>query len=416
MLILYRLAVFSYGLLIRLIAPFNSKAGKWVSGRKKIFRKLEASFLVNKFPVVWFHCASLGEFEQARPVIESFRLNYPSYKILLTFFSPSGYEIRKNYPHADYIFYLPLDTPRNARKFVEITNPEIAFFVKYEFWYFLLSELHRRKKTIVSFSAIFRPDQYFFKPNGELYRNLLRRFDRIFVQNQASLELLNKHRIHNGEMAGDTRFDRVRQICDQRKEIPEAETFKAGKRLLIIGSAWKQDMDVLMPFINNYNKELKVIIAPHEIKESYIAELQKEITRKSIRFSSVSSVDDHALAEYEVLIIDNIGMLSSLYAYADFAYVGGAFGKGLHNILEAATFGMPVFFGPNYDKFQEAKDLLGMGCAFSITRVEDFYTNFDVLYQNDSSRKFIALKAKEYVKSNTGATSKIMDYCHEILK
>ncbi|HEY8401396.1 MAG TPA: glycosyltransferase N-terminal domain-containing protein [Cytophagaceae bacterium] len=415
MLFFYNLAVTLYALAITLAAPFNSKARKWVAGRRRIFKRLKEAFSSNESPVAWFHCASLGEFEQARPVLENFRERFPGFKILLTFFSPSGYEIRKNYASADYVFYLPIDTKRNAKRFIEITNPEIVFFVKYEFWHHYLHQLHQKKITILCFSAIFRPDQIFFKSGGKFFLNILKKFDHLFIQNKASLDLLQKFDINNAEVCGDTRFDRVLQIWQQKKDIEEARLFKDNKKLLVIGSAWKEDMAVLLPFINSYNKELKVIIAPHEIRENEINEMVSTLKKRTIRFSQISSPNTE-LASYEVLIIDNIGMLSSLYAYADFAFIGGAFGKGLHNILEAATFGMPIFFGPNYGKFQEAIDLLGMGCAFTISNTDEFYNNFDVLYVNDSSRKFISLKAQEYIRLNTGATGTIMNYCQQLLK
>jgi 3-deoxy-D-manno-octulosonic-acid transferase len=410
-LLLYNLSIRLYQWLLWLISPFHAKARKWIEGRKNIFDKIDRAFKGNQAPVAWFHCASLGEFEQGRPVIEAYRLRYPGHRVLLTFFSPSGYEIRKNYAGADFIFYLPVDTAWNAARFVSITQPKIAFFVKYEFWYHYLHTLHNQAVPILSISSIFRPEQLFFKPYGGFYRNWLRYFTHLFVQNERSRELLDSIGIQNVGVAGDTRFDRVRQVYEARKEIPLAAAFKNGQPLLVIGSSWPADTEVLIPFLNEFAGPLKVIIAPHEIHENELQALQKGLKGKSMRYSQATAA---TVPEADVLMIDNIGMLSSLYQYGEFAYIGGGFGTGIHNILEAATFGMPLFFGPNHQRFQEAVDLIRLGAAFPVRQTADFKKAFLPLFQNEKERAGKAETTRQYVFERTGATRQIMDYVAKI--
>ncbi|QHT68241.1 3-deoxy-D-manno-octulosonic acid transferase [Rhodocytophaga rosea] len=410
--LLYSVALQIYGLLIHLVALWNPKAKQWINGRKHIFERITNAFQGNTLPVAWFHAASLGEFEQARPVIEQFRKEFPDYKILLTFFSPSGYEVRKNYPGADYIFYMPLDTTSHARTFIKLVQPAIVFFAKYEFWYHYLNELKRANIPVISFSAIFRKEQVFFKSYGGFFRSILRNFEHIFVQNQMSAALLQSISIQQTSVAGDTRFDRVQTIASQKKDLPLIASFKQDKKLVVIGSSWPQDMHVLLPFLNSFIQPLKVIIAPHEIHEAEIVRLQEQIRKKSVRFSQAQKDD---IASSDVLIIDNIGMLSSLYQYGEFAYIGGAFGKGLHNILEAATFGMPIFFGPHYHRFQEAVDLIASGGAVSVNNSEEFGKHFTNLYEHEEERLQKAEVSRQYVASRTGATQKIMAYTHQLL-
>ncbi len=417
---LYNLSIYSYIFLLRLISPFNKKAKLWTEGRNKLFNKIKADaerrqLRSRSAKVAWFHCASLGEFEQGRPVLEAFRKQYPDYKILLTFFSPSGYEIRKSYSGADYIYYLPADTPENAREFVKIVQPAIAFFVKYEFWKNYLSELNKCRIPVISFSAIFRPNQVFFKFYGGFYRRLLYQFNHILVQNESSLELLKSIDIENVTLAGDTRFDRVKQIVDNRKDIPVVKEFKNGHQIFIIGSAWQSDMDVLMPMINELNDGTKFIVAPHEIHDAEIDIWRKQLSVKSVLFSDTDEVKD--LAAYNVLFIDNIGMLSSLYQYAEYAFIGGSFGKGLHNILEAATFGMPIFFGnKSYQKFQEANELIDLGGAFPVENTEELKTLYQSLKANEKNRVKTAEICSSYVLGNVGATQKIMEVVESIIK
>ncbi len=416
--LLYNLSIYAYSFIIKLLAPINSKAKFWIEGRKGIFEKLNVAIgeQNSSQKIAWFHCASLGEFEQGRPVIEAFRAKYPTYKILITFFSPSGYEVRKNYTGADYIFYLPADTPENARKFIEIIKPSIAFFVKYEFWRNYLTELKKHQIPVISFSAIFRPNQLFFKTYGGFYREVLRQFDHILVQNQESYKLLQSIDIQSVTLAGDTRFDRVKQIVDAKKDIIIAKDFKANRQVFMVGSAWQTDMEVLIPFMNSQksNSNIAFVIAPHEIHREEINAWQKQIQLKSICFSKVKP--ETQLTDYQVLIIDNIGMLSSLYQYADFAYIGGSFGKGLHNILEAATFGMPIFFGNKaYHKFQEATDLVHLKGAFALASTAGMLLIFNDLQENKDKKNQATLTCKNYVLDNIGATEKVMHVVESIL-
>ena len=395
------------------MAPLNPKARLWVDGRRDWQSRLTASLGDNQAPIAWFHAASLGEFEQGRPVIDAFRQRYPAYKILLTFFSPSGYEVRKNYTGADYICYLPADTPDNARQFVGLVKPAIAFFIKYEFWANYLRELKVAQVPVLSFSAIFRSNQLFFKPYGGFYRHVLRYFDHILVQNKDSVALLQGIGIKEVTLAGDTRFDRVLQVAEQKKDIPVAATFKHGAEgkplpLLVVGSAWQADMDVLIPMLNRFDKPLNVIIAPHEIHQEEIERWRKQLTKPLVRYSEAHLLNQSILQSANILLIDNIGMLSSLYQYGEFAYIGGAFGKGLHNILEAATFGMPLFFGPNHLKFQEAIELIQEGGAFTVTDTTSFEVVFSRLYNNEAARAKASAISQQYVRRNIGATGKVM--------
>jgi 3-deoxy-D-manno-octulosonic-acid transferase len=421
--LLYNFLIHAYSFIINIIAPFNSKAKFWVEGRKNIFERLGSASLTNRdsTSLAWFHCASLGEFEQGRPVIEAFRLKYPAYKILVTFFSPSGYEIRKNYSGADFIFYLPADTPQNAKKFIEIVKPSIVFFVKYEFWRNYLTELEKQYIPVISFSAIFRPNQLFFKSYGGFYRKILTKFKHILVQNQDSFDLLKSINIQQITLAGDTRFDRVKQIVDAKSGTPAeaiqfVKDFKSNRQVFMVGSAWQTDMEVLIPLMNLLKKDsnLNFVIAPHELHQEEIKDWQKQIESKSICFSDVNT--DTKLTDYQVLIVDNIGMLSSLYQFADFAFIGGSFGKGLHNILEAATFGMPIFFGNKaYHKFQEAVDLVKQGGAYAIESTDDLGEILNDLRSNEVKKKKIDKISQNYVLQNIGATEKVMQIVESIL-
>ena len=409
---LYNTGIFTYQILLRLAASVNPKARQWVAGRHDWAAHLtEKLAQTSGQPIAWFHAASLGEFEQGRPVIEAFREHYPGYRIVLSFFSPSGYEVRKNYDGADYVIYLPADTPANARQFVTLVNPQIAFFIKYEFWYNYLRELKSANIPVISFSAIFRPNQLFFKPWGTFYRNLLRYFNHILVQNQESVDLLAGIGITTFTLAGDTRFDRVAQLVATKQDIPIAVSFKKNQPVLVVGSAWQEDMDVLIPFLNTFNQPLKVIIAPHEIHEDEIERWQTQLLKPSRRFSQTTAADA-AAANVAILFIDNVGMLSSLYQYGEFAYVGGAFKQGLHNILEAATYGMPVFFGPDYSKFQEAIDLVKQRAAFPVGTTEELTAAFTKQYLDPSEA---ARSSHAYVQRNIGATAQVMKVVEQIM-
>jgi len=405
MLFLYNIGIYSYFLLILLSSPFNKKAKLWIKGRKNIFKRL-AENIDSSSKIAWFHCASLGEFEQGRPVIEEFKKKYNTYKILVTFFSPSGYEIRKNYKEADYIFYLPVDFKCNVKKFIKIVNPQIAFFVKYEFWYNYLNELNNSKVPTYIFSANFRKEQIFFKSYGEFYKNMLKYFNHIFVQNENSLQLLQTIGINNITISGDTRFDRVYTIAQNSTQLPLIEIFKQNKLLFIAGSTWEKDAEILIKYINSTKNNIKFIIAPHEISNSNIEQIYSSVNKKVVKYSEAKEND---IADYSVLIIDNIGMLSSLYKYAEIAYIGGGFGKGIHNLLEAATFGMPVIFGPNHHKFVEATDLIKMGAGFEISGYDDFCAKINEFIDNPTKLSDASFNAKSYVERNIGATKRILE-------
>lgn len=408
--ILYNFGIWSLSVLVKIAGLFNGKAKQFVSGRKGLLRNLQRVYSQESHPVIWMHCASLGEFEQGRPVLEALRKHYPDHKLLLTFFSPSGYEVRKNYNGVDHVCYIPWDTRRNARAFVETVKPVMAIFVKYEFWYHFSQALHNAKVPLISVSSIFRPDQIFFKSYGGWYREVLKDFSWFFVQNEKSVGLLKGIGISNCTLAGDTRFDRVFEIVQKREPIPAADRFKAGQKLMVVGSCWQEDLDVLAPLINE--QRLKFIIAPHEVSPSSVHAIEKALTVKSVRFSAVTNQNAD---EYDVLIIDNVGMLSKLYQYGEFAYVGGAFGKGLHNILEAACYGIPVFFGNQaFAKFQEAVDLINLGGAFEVADYPDLKKKYEML--NVPENFMLACEVtRRYVEDNLGATEKIMKYCRTIL-
>ncbi len=410
--IFYTLSLWLLQLTYRIAAMFHAKAHLYVSGRINLFDKLTIAFRENKSPLVWIHCASLGEFEQGRPILEALKKQNASLKILLTFFSPSGYEVRKNYPQADYIFYLPWDTAHNAKQFIAITKPTIAIFIKYEFWYNYTHELKKNSIPIISASSIFRPNQIFFKWYGSFFRKILKTFDHFFVQTPQSIELLKQLGITQTTLAGDTRFDRVFEVTQQAAHIEVAHTFKGNDKTFVVGSLWPEDLDVLAPFIDEHAHSLKFILAPHEISERFINQIEQSVSAKTIRYSRASE----NLDTYSVLIIDNIGMLSTLYRYGEFAYVGGAFGKGLHNILEAACYGVPIFFGnKNYQKFQEANDLILRGGAFAVGDYTELKKNFELLNNMPESFLLACDVTQSYVKENLGATNKIVSYCNNLL-
>jgi 3-deoxy-D-manno-octulosonic-acid transferase len=411
--LLYDIGLKAYKTAITLAARFNGKARLMLQGREQEFERLAQAMQGNESPVVWFHCASLGEFEQGRPVMEAFRETFPAYKILLTFFSPSGYEVRKNYTGADYILYLPLDSEENASQFVQLVKPRLAVFVKYEFWHYYLQQLQLQQIPVLSISAIFRRDQVFFKPYGQFYRDILQRFTHIYTQNNQSLELLRRIDIKQASVAGDTRFDRVLQTAASVKILPLVEAFVQQQQVFVVGSSWPADIDILKPLIRKYRSSIKFIIAPHEVNEGSISHVMQAVGEGAIRFSEANKAD---VSQYEMLVIDNIGMLSSLYSYGTYAYIGGAFGKGLHNTLEAAVFGLPLFFGPRYDKFQEAKDLVELECAFPVKNAAGLLQAFERVHTTTGFRQRITENERQYVKQQAGATAKIMADIRHLLK
>ncbi len=391
-------------------APFSPKNRRFIQQRKGLFDKIEqfASRKSGTRPVFWFHCASLGEFEQGRPVIERLKQKYPDSQVVLTFFSPSGYEVRKDYPLADLVCYLPLDGMRNARKFINLIKPDMVFFVKYEFWYGYLTELKRKRIPTISISAIFRPDMPMFSWYGSFYKRILRQIDYFFVQDEQSAVLLKKAGIRNVALTGDTRFDRVADICSHVESIALAETFKQEEKIMVIGSSWPEDHDLLLPLIREFVDEIKFIIAPHDIEEEELAKIEEAIPYKTVRYSRTKL---NTISNYRVLLIDNVGMLTSLYQYGEFAYVGGAFGKSLHNILEPAAFGMPIFFGnKSYRHFNEANALLKLGTAFTVADTKELRHKFLIFLRDEEKRKEAAAISRQYVAENTGATDVIVNY------
>ena len=401
----YNTGIRAYTSAIKTASLFNDKAKLWVDGRKNIFEKLEADFKQNTAKVIWVHAASLGEFEQGRPLIEKLKQKYPEKKILLTFFSPSGYEIRKNYDKADYIYYLPADTPKNATKFIEIVKPETVYFIKYEFWQNYLYTLHKQNIPIYLVSGIFRKEQVFFKKSGKSYRKVLNYFTHFFVQNKTSLNLLKGIDIDNVTVSGDTRFDRVIDIANKTIELKKVAEFCDNKQIIIAGSSWQPDEELLAKYINTTKLDVKLIIAPHEIKEQNIARIIKLINKNILLYSDIENSNPK---DYDVLIINNIGLLSSLYKYADIAYIGGGFGVGIHNILEAATFGKPIVFGPKYQKFKEAVDLIELKAAFSISN----YTELENIFNRFLTDKELLKQASEisakFVQDNAGAVNIVL--------
>lgn len=404
MVFLYNLGIRIYQLLITIASLFNHKAKLWRNGRKGWKARLKASIGENK-RIVWFHCSSLGEFEQGRPVIEALREKHPDIKILLTFFSPSGYEIRKNYSGADYIFYLPIDTWFNAKTFIEIVNPISVIFIKYEFWYHYLNQLKKRNIPTYVISAIFRPEQAFFKPYGGWYRKFLLNFEHLFVQNEKSKELLAKIGVNNVTVAGDTRFDRVIANAQHAKSIPMIEQFAKNAKVLVAGSTWPKDEEIIIEYFKKNPFGLKLIIAPHEIHEQNIEKFIEKFGQRAIRFTQSNSTDPN---EANILIIDTIGILSSIYQYGTIAYIGGGFGVGIHNTLEAAVFGIPVLFGPNYQRFQEAHELIDIGVSKSIGNLEDFSTAINSFVNSKDNLNKTKVSSQEFFNSKVGATETII--------
>ena len=400
--LLYDIGLWLYYALAAILSLFNNKASLWLNGRgKQNIEPLESS--------IWFHFASLGEFEQGRPVLEEIKRLYPSKPIVVTFFSPSGYEIRKNTPLANAVYYLPLDTARNAREFINAIRPEMAIFTKYEYWYHFFNELYKQRVPLYMISGIFRPDQVFFKWYGSLHRKMLKMVTWFFVQDIASKHLLHDRGITNVTISGDTRFDRVWANAMQPKVLPDIAAFKNGEKLFIAGSTWPADEKLIAQLVTQH-PGWKFIIAPHETGEDKISSLADLLPKQTtIRFSQFPQLS----ATYTTLIIDNIGMLSSLYQYADVAYIGGGFGAGIHNTLEAAAFGMPVIFGPKYNKFKEARDLIELNAAFSINNQEELLSTAGRLMDDEQFRNGCATISKKYVEEHVGAKNTILNYIQE---
>lgn len=417
---LYAAGIYLYRQGVRLAGFKNRKASLLDQGLKNTWEKLEGIDPADRY--IWVHAASLGEFEQGRPVIEKIKSLYPEYKILLTFFSPSGYEVRKNYAGADIICYLPFDTPGNVKKFFRKIKPEMAVFVKYEIWRNYLRQLKKERIPAFLISAVFSPEQFFFKPLGKPYRNWLKNFKHIFVQDAESKSLLDKYGFKNVDIAGDTRFDRVIEIKEAGKKVPEIDSLlKDSQFTFVVGSSWDKDEDVYSDWVNSH-REVKCIIAPHEFDSERLEKLRSRFTNGAVLLSelkdpgkaSTKSADspdtDTSRNDAQVLIIDCFGLLSSIYGYGDLAYVGGGFGAGIHNLNEAAVYGIPVMFGPNHEKFLEAIDLKTLGGGIAVDSKEGFERNADRMLYDPSERKTKGRFAAEYIQEKAGATGKIMEF------
>ena len=393
-----------YAAIVRIISPFNAKARLWSNGRRGMFERM-CSTIAKGDRIVWIHVASLGDFEQGRPLVDYVKEHYPDHKILLTFFSPSGYEVRKNYKNADYVFYIPADTKRNARKFLDIVNPEVVIFVKYEFWLNMLAELRKRNIRTFIASAIFRRNSIFFNPFGFWWRRALRCFDTLFVQDELSKSLLAELGVTNVVVAGDTRFDRVSAIAESAEKVDVVEQFKDNDRLFVAGSTWGPDEDILIPLINEH-PDIKFVIAPHEMDEARIERILHDVKGGAVRYTQLSAGD---LADKQVLVLDTMGLLSRVYGSAEWAYIGGGFGAGIHNTLEAAVYGLPVAFGPKYRKFKEARDLIELGVGRSVTEEYELKAWFDELKNDADYLARLSAIAKVYVGKHRGATERVVD-------
>jgi 3-deoxy-D-manno-octulosonic-acid transferase len=429
---LYHVFLWFYKIGIRLVAPWNKKARAWLDGRKGLLERMEVELKPGGI-VVWMHCSSLGEFEQGRPVIEALRRDVPGMRVVLTFFSPSGYSAKKDYAGADHIFYLPLDSPRNARRFIDLVKPSLVLWVKYDYWYYFLVELKKRKIPLVLVSGVFRPDQPFFRWYGRLHRYMLECFTHLFVQTETSRRLLKRLRVtENVTVSGDTRFDRVIEIAEAGEALPEVDAFCGGRPVIVAGSTWVEDEEEMDHYANSH-PEIRFILAPHEIDEDRLAGVER-LFRHCVRYSawmrnggSVGDASGQGVSkggagmaarpgwpEPNVLLIDNIGMLSRLYRYASVAYVGGGFGDdGVHNVLEAAVYGKPVVYGPVIEKYIEAVELTESGGGIVIDSAVEAEKVFDRLLRDAREREEMGKASREYVHSRKGATGRILRFIQE---
>lgn len=406
MLFIYSIIVSIAGLLLQIIAFFVPKIKLFVAGRKDVFPTLITKIKPND-KTIWFHAASLGEYEQGLPVIEKIKEKYPNHKIVISFFSPSGYEVRKNNPIADATVYLPLDTQKNAAKFIDLVHPEMVFFIKYEFWPNYLNELKKHNTPTYLISGIFRENQVFFKWYGNFYRKALDAFSYFFVQNEKSKQLLLQLGKVNCIVSGDTRFDRVASILERDNTLDFIAEFKNNKTTIVAGSTWAKDEELLLNYVNSNITDTKFIIAPHNIKPDQIQKLKNSCTKKVILFSEKENKN---LADYDVFIIDTVGLLTKIYSYADIAYVGGGYGHpGIHNILEPATFGIPIIIGPNYSHFAEAIELVRLGGCISVDNNDSLEALFNELIGGIEIRKSRGVISASFVQNNTGAVARIMD-------
>ncbi len=405
---LYNIIVLIVSFILKIIALFNQKIALFINGRKETWKKIKEG-ISEKDKVIWMHCASLGEFEQGRPILEKLKELHPSKKIVLTFFSPSGYEVRKNYELVDVVCYLPLDSKKNVQKFLDMLNPVLVLFVKYEFWPNYLNELKKRKIKTFLISGIFRKNQLFFKWYGGYLKKALNAFTHFFVQDETSNQLLKSINFNNITVSGDTRFDRVFEITQQNNHLQFIQEFVNNSYTVVAGSTWKDDEDLLVNYINTKaSKNEKFIIAPHNINSDAIKELKASIHKKVVMFSEK---EHQNIAEFQVFIVDTIGILTKIYSYANVAYVGGGFTKsGVHNVLEPATFGIPIVIGPNYFKFNEAKDLIKNEACFVVDNSQKLSVLLNEFFQQKTKREQAGKNALNYVKNKTGATAKILNY------
>lgn len=400
---IYNLVIYIYLFGVKLAALFSSKPAKMVKGHREVFDILRDKIDRNA-RYIWFHAASLGEFEQGRPLIERIRKEHPEYRILQTFFSPSGYEVRKNYQGADIVCYLPFDTPRNVRRFIEMVNPCMVFFIKYEFWQNYLNTLYKKGIPVYSVSSIFRPNQIFFRWYGKDYRKVLKTFSHLFVQNEVSEKLLASIGVTDVTIVGDTRFDRVLDICTVAKDLPLVKAFKGNSKTFVAGSSWGPDEDIFIRYFNEH-PEMKLVIVPHVVSDSHLKEIMEKVKRPCVRYTEAT---EENVSKADCLIIDCYGLLSSIYRYGEISYIGGGFGVGIHNVLEAAVYGIPVIFGPNNKKFREAQHLLEKKGGFEINDYEEFKRLMDRFLTDNSYLQQAGNAAGDYVKNNSGALEKIM--------
>lgn len=405
---IYWLAIKCYVLLVRIAALFNPKAKKFVEGRKGLLQHMRYALVDERRPRLWMHCASLGEFEQGRPVLERLRKKHPGFAYVITFFSPSGYEVRHNYEGADYVFYLPTDSPTHAKRFLDIVKPQLAIFVKYELWYFYLSAMARRDIPLLLISATFRKKQPFFKWYGILHRRMLNCFTHIFVQNKLSAELLNRVGVEHVSITGDTRFDRVLEAVDMKSDMPKAEGFCKGYRILVAGSTWKEDETFLKEVMTFLPANWRLILVPHEVHDAHIEEIEQLFEGNTVRWT------DKADPSKRILVVDKVGLLMKLYRHGNLAWVGGGFGKeGVHNVLEPAVYGIPVAFGPIHDKFVEASELLAESGAVTKSDPRQFANTIMQWETDKQAYQRVCLAAAKYVQSKAGATAKIKAYIEE---
>lgn len=397
--------------MLKLVAKVNPKISLFVNGRKHILSTLEKR-ISKKDNVIWIHAASLGEYEQGLPILEQLKLAFPNYTLLLTFFSPSGYEIKKNTKTADIVTYLPLDSQKKVRAFLDAVNPKLAIFIKYEIWPNYLSQLSKRKIPTLLVSALFKPNQIYFKPYGRFMRNALQAFTHFYVQNHNSKKLLSSIGFNNSTVTGDTRLDRVLGILEADNHIDFMDTFSRNTTCFVAGSTWLEDEHFLVDYINSYTGDMKFVIAPHNIKQEHISRLQDSISKPTLKYTEL---DEKQLLYAQVLIVDTIGILTKIYSYATIAYVGGGFETGLHNTLEPAVFGIPVIIGPNYSGFIEAEELVSLGGVISVTNKEEFIQTVNALALNIRSRNNIGKINADYIAKNKGASLKIMSGIQEVL-